>query len=751
MVGNFYSEKAGRLVMFFAHILLAYYFISVAGWYAGAFLRDLKMADCQQVYPFLNSFFQPQVRSVYSYIFLIFGVGCYSLFLYAHNISRVLEVNISRTAEDLAFGMLFAILGIAAIKITSGDFCHACIAAVFFLIVNLSAGLIAPLRHRAAAPGKVMRWLVSCVWRLCLAAAENRPGRAKFVLFVLAVLVALAVGPAWKVATGPFLANEYPYPSSKTLLDGKTVTAGEFYKNGAANSAGAIAEFRRTNRFEYHHIAIARGQINHIGQILNPLNEMACGKKLSEVYMQYGIGNTLMLGWLMDRFGGLDIGNYYRCYFLYIFYDLLLLGVLFYIFRRDIASVTGVFAMAVYSLYSIYAGFLLGPGAMPTIHMFDLAALAAVTALARTGNRAYGVLALAAGIAGVVWNFWFGFILLASVGLAVAVHAMDNSSVRAGAGWLAGVLALFAAVYAGYKFFFTQYDPFAKFFFNGLLCIKISQPVVSMVIVYLVVSYLFLLALRRQRLWLKYVYGFVFFYSQGMLLYYFNNGRPDHLLHSWLLFALQFFLMAAIAERLLGRYVRFARLAKNTGAAAAVLCASVSACAGFQNASIRVHWLDNITGHEIYGWNFDRAKIRTTINPAPFDEAIRLIRQYAPEKHAGICLLSKYDNILLFLAGRKTALAYYDMPNYLISEEYFNKTLSGIRTLRPEILFADSDISNPPVFLLGRLYSAVEFNSTEYAVRYGKYGKLRDLFDSVKADYMPVFRGELITVYRRKT
>ena len=78
---------------------------------------------------------------------------------------------------------------------------------------------------------------------------------------------------------------------------------------------------------------MARGQINHIGHLLNPINEIMSGKPISKVYMQYGLGNTLAAKWIMQLTGRVSLDSYYKYYIFYIAYALLFLLMSYVIFK----------------------------------------------------------------------------------------------------------------------------------------------------------------------------------------------------------------------------------------------------------------------------------------------------------------------------------------------------------------------------------------------------------------------------------
>jgi hypothetical protein len=155
----------------------------------------------------------------------------------------------------------------------------------------------------------------------------------------------------------------------------------------------------------------------------------------------------------------------------------------------------------------------------------------------------------------------------------------------------------------------------------------------------------------------------------------------------------------------------------------------------------------------LYTWNFDRANVLTTMDPAPFAEAIGLIRRYGSHHESDIYIISKYDNLLPFLSHRYSMMPTFELGYYLISERQFLESARILQHGRPVWLFVDSDLMGYAPGRSNDLWAKV-FPTGSEAVerdsRVGRYLQLQRLFARVERDYEEVERGRLISVYRRK-
>lgn len=160
------------------------------------------------------------------------------------------------------------------------------------------------------------------------------------------------------------------------------------------------------------------------------------------------------------------------------------------------------------------------------------------------------------------------------------------------------------------------------------------------------------------------------------------------------------------------------------------------------------------TTHHVYHWRFPRASFETTMNPAPFANAIKLIDQYS--HGTSIYMVSRYDNFLPFLSGKYLALPYSQLDVSIVSKKEFRYVIDTIQKNKPQYIFIDSDISDnhfsdildprDPLTLM------MQPNNTGYNLSAGRVltlMNLRDIFNALKNSYHKVATGDLISVYKR--
>ncbi len=512
----------------------------------------------------------------------------------------------------------------------------------------------------------------------------------------------------------------------------------------------AIKVFYLANLYEHSHQNMGRGQINHIGHILNPLNEYELGKPLRDLYLQYGLGNTLLMKWIMDRFGGISLQNYYRTYFLYSLYFLLFLAMSFYVFRDWLYTLATFSALPLCFLFMGYTAFVVAPGIVPSIHLLDAPALAFLLWYLRSGRRLALAASVAAALVAIILNSQFGLALAVSLSLALGFFALECKK-----GKQRFFLVLFLFVFLGASLGLLQavrtgqIDSIFPYFLSGLFSWPVRRSLVVLTLLYLVVSYVFLLIFRSNRSEFKYVYIFVFAYSQATLLYFFWSGLVNHLPPVLPFLWLQLLLMLFMVQKTLGKAnpvwsLRIYRAA----AGSAVLALFLLAPAGLIFYREKGGFLDNFIDHRVYRWPFERGTVVSTMPPGIFEESVALIQTYSTGREKGIYILSKYDGLLPFLAHRFSAMPFFELSSYLLSPREYRLALRTVKERRPEYLYVDTNIRRP-----GDSWKSLNVGDKSYALerasRLSRYELLGKLFDEVAADYEKIAEGKLISVYRR--
>ena len=154
--------------------------------------------------------------------------------------------------------------------------------------------------------------------------------------------------------------------------------------------------------------------------------------------------------------------------------------------------------------------------------------------------------------------------------------------------------------------------------------------------------------------------------------------------------------------------------------------------------------------HKSYLWNFDRARIKSTVNPSYFEDAVSLIKKYSINYNR-IYIISQYDSVLPFLAHKISAMPFHDLKWYNMTDKELEKSVTLISSQRPEYVFVDRDInrnykeeiilSSVPSF--GYLHEESEWRAERLSL-------MAHIFNKVSEEYVLVESGKLLSVYKRK-
>lgn len=516
----------------------------------------------------------------------------------------------------------------------------------------------------------------------------------------------------------------------------------------------ALKEFYLSNALENRHQNMGRGQVNHIGHIINPLNEYRLGKPIRETYIQYGLGNTFLMKWVMDLFGGISYQNYYKTYILYIAYYLLFLLMLIYLFRDSLFVLGAYVAISICFFLMGYVNLVIAPGIIPSIHLLDAPALMLLVAFLRhRTNLFYLGLLTVCPLFAIVVNGQFGLSLSFAFIATAVFHVLENSSGRTRAGRLFILVALSILYIAVWRFSnIGIIGSVFSYFWDGLFSWPAPTVFVFLTIAYLVVSYGMFFFLKKSRSEWKYVYIFVSLYNQAALLYFYWSGLPNHVPPVLPFFWLQVFVMfRAVKDTLSQSYplwiLRIDRMAVLATGFAFVVLLPAFAYFHYDKGA----FYGNFFKHRTYNWTFENASVVTTIPPTLIGESIALIQKFdEPHKSPSVHILSRYDGLLPFLANRYSAMPFFDLTSYLFSETEYNQALHTIQTDKPEYLFVDTEINNCGD-LWNILYKNDPFYALERTSRTGRYNLLQEIFRAVKKDYEMIEEGGLISVYKRKS
>lgn len=573
-----------------------------------------------------------------------------------------------------------------------------------------------------------------------------------YVLLTILILALTISEPLAVIIKPVYVINEYKNIYSSTRIGDKYVNNLDYLqrKNIDAGSREEV-NFLKTNSLEFYHQNASWGPFNHIGHILNPLNEIMCGKDLDDIYLQYGKGTTLLYKSTMEATGGISVDNYYKCYVYYIVYAVLFALLLLLLFKDKLYVLIG---MIIYgaSFYSLgYTAFIHAPGFIPLIHIFDTTVIALMLLYYKQRNIIYLVLSVIFLVISVYFNKQFGLILMVSMVASCVLYLCENKSGKQKYAMIATIATLPILVSVSSFFQSTQNaDSVFSYFLMGYLSWKPSTNMVLITIAYLSLSYLLLIKIHKHRYYLKYAFVFVFFYSQGLLVYYYWSGVSNHLSPVMPFVGMGFLFIIYIYNSINGDQKCFSKKLFDVGlvlTAGCLLSGLIISRRNFYDTK-HIHQM-NFLEHKLYKWDFERAKIISTIDPTPIRNSVEMISRYAPGEHEGIYIISVYDNILPFLAGKYSKMPFFDMQWFIFSPKESAAAIRRIQSGNPEYLFVDNDINMFVPDPWGKYFVSENDRKDRISNQQRKI-ELGKIFNGVKNDYYKIAQSDLISVYRKR-
>lgn len=528
-------------------------------------------------------------------------------------------------------------------------------------------------------------------------------------------------------------------------------------KKNAQDNSSFIAQtpeekkFVALNSLETHWQILNRFFFHHQNFVLGPLNEINLGKNPHQVYMQYGYVNTTIIKDILHFFDPIRLDHYIKVLFsfYYLYYALffLLLVLLF----KDIRYVVPILLLCTAALNYINFDFLLiAPGINPIRHFFDLFIFCFLFLYLFRENKWCLVLAIVSGLIATAANPQFGLFAYFALIITLSAKWLLSHQTKLLKLSSIGLFLIFAAigiiVYKSTNIGTTMLD---NYYLAGLLGFPLKRAIFIGILLLLGISYIVISHALIKKNTFAYVALFSVLYSQGALLYYIWGSDLTHLL------VLNSILIITIFSILKLAFENYTPLKEKQHLC--LISISLLACmiylpsvAYFYHTKAK---FDRVfTTHKTYEWNLPTAKFTSTINPTYFLDSIALIQSFSPAN--SIYIISKYDNVLPFLAGKYSAMPYFDVPWLTIGDTETRNCIDAIKNNKPAYLFVDSDIDRPYardiINATSIIGSTQDGLTTESVARVARLNELKVIFDAVKDDYQPIQSAQLITVYTHR-
>ena len=523
-----------------------------------------------------------------------------------------------------------------------------------------------------------------------------------------------------------------------------------FYKKGASLSKQSNVKeekFILENIKEIHWQVLDRYMMHHHGFILNPISELGLGKSLKNIKSQYGLGGITIMRWLMDLTGGVSIESWLRlnALFYLIYYTAYGAVLLVVIGDRLLALLAFLYSMILLNVHG-YEFVLLAPGDSPWRNMFDIIILLFIYKCQEKEKNLYLATGLALGVFSVYINPQIGLMMCLSVSAAAVLYELSKKRIE-----IYKVSFTVLSAFAGVLIYvlFSSKDTLSAYYLQGVIGFPVTGYVMLAIYALLIGAYVIVIRTLRNGFdseVLAVIY--LFLYSQGLLLYYVWHADMSGMLSRSHIYVLTIIMMF--------------RLITKGGTAGHVISANkyipVLALGFFLYVNTYQRILKEKAGydnifqtHKVYNWGFDRAHIRSTINPEYFSESVGIINKYSGGQER-ICMISKYDDILPFLSHRYNIMPFQNMEWYNVTAKELDESVNVIKNEQPLYVYIDSDIDrNYNDDIISSSAFGVGYLHDESAWRAERLKLMARLYYKISKEYVRVDGTRLISVYRRIT
>ena len=499
-----------------------------------------------------------------------------------------------------------------------------------------------------------------------------------------------------------------------------------------------------------------RWMIHHHSYIYSPINEMVLGKPLKDIYMQYGLVNTLLIKEILEFTSGkVSFNKYFQVWYsFYIIYYAIFFVFLFLVLKHRplflMAGIIGVISV----LNLIGFQFLsVGPGLNPIRHFFDVILLLLVMRYISPCNyinNGYAIktfLLIALAVMSILNNYQTGVALsLSLLGMfLVGGYLRAEINIKL----LASMFSLFAVSIATLIWVVsTKYDPLSGYYLNGLLGFPFSHFLVLLIFVGSIGSYFVIYHAIKRKHKYSHVTLFLFFYSQILLVYVIWGSTVYHFLNFAPIFILYGLMLASTVLDLnsasINKIPAFRHFFIPVSVVTIVVIIFLFSVLRFYKTKAEFENVFEV--NRVYNWDFDSAKLKSTINPKFISDNLDLIDRYSSNN--GIYILSKYDHLFTIVGRKYSEMPYFDLSWYLLSQKEVNQCIEMLEDKKPKYIYVDNVIADNKLIINSNTYFGADHS--ESLLRYKRLRELQKVFDAVKHDYKLVDTSSLISVYVRK-
>lgn len=484
---------------------------------------------------------------------------------------------------------------------------------------------------------------------------------------------------------------------------------------------------------------------HHHFQFLGPLNKYRILQDPRRIDSLYGL-SYLPINFVLDNFIGFTYESFIAFFFsinvLYLLVSILLVSRIFQI-PKYVATLTLVMTGSLYSLG--YVTYFTGLGYGSFRHFFDFLVFYSAFQYFNKGKNLNLALAFVFINLGLPLNIEFTVFLLLALNATLLIKI-----ILTGSNFWEKIVLFFGNAISIFTIYLIKSssgnNPYAGNFMSGMWGFPIDGWRIYICIAVFVA--LFAYSLRKSSVDRSvvsiYMPLYLLIYSAMLTVYWMlvpNYGHFYAVLPYFiltLLAYLYFDCQAKFLYRMKGWTINFALLAS--------LIFFINSFVSFEKSK---HMVDVLNKQEnIYIWDFENTKIRSTINPTYFKDAVKLIHKYSTPG-GGIYIISPFDNILYWLSNTYSKMPSSDMLAYLTMPIDIERATNALSSDLPKYLFVGSCIQCQNTF------ESIDFE--KYGIqtvfvktRMERLNNLESIFINFTDRYQLLEAGDLISVYQRK-
>lgn len=491
----------------------------------------------------------------------------------------------------------------------------------------------------------------------------------------------------------------------------------------------------------------------HHGYNFGPMNAMSLGASAEKQTMVYGWLSTVTQGKILESLGLMNYQSYFKLFYsVYIIYfGIYLLGI--WIIFKDFGTVVVAGLFAVSSVLTLGGELIkLAPGFNPARHFFDVPTFYLLYRYFSNNKKSHLFLAVMLALFAILWSKDLGLFLATSVGGALIVYALMGSRPVIRLPLIVGSLTVLVGLII-YLFPLPGSNPTAIYMILGIGAPIADTKQIFNLLASVGVLLLATILIKQAMPYRALTVGLAFYFVQGVTYYIWY---PE-LHHLWGIAPVFIWWLAALYH---GWAVAPSSMGKGNKQLFVVGTLTVflflPALLHFYKSN-RLQQLQ-LESHQLYQWNFERADISSTMDPALFKDAAALIQKFNQEKE--VYIISKYDHILPILAGRYSAMPYNELLTNLVSQREVSVAAQAILENDPQYLFVDTDIGrgfeegNKNANSIDHLaeHAALKLQNYlgEAVARERQIFELNDVYKKVADRYQKCESSGLISVYCRK-